>query len=985
MNPFGQAPQSKGVAGSQWGLLAAIGTFALVFAFCCGSSLGWEQVYAYRDTGLFYFPLFRLVRNEWLAGLWPLWNPWLNAGQPLAGSATPCVFYPLSALMLLPFPFPLLFNTFISLHLVLAAWGSWRLARGQNRSGPAAAMAALTYAFGAPVLFQTCNVIVLIGAAWLPWAIHWGLRLFDQPARKPALLLALFLTLSILGGDPQSAYHALLILGLVACAESWPACRQWLSSRRLRSQQSPDVANTQPTFPIPLTVGSGALASDTSVPPAASAGAIWLWLTAAASLAAALSMIQIAPTAELVGLSSRSYEVSPLSLWKVPTFLSGQSTTLVADGQPAPHWSDGFIGNPAPPAKQYVSIYGLSCEPYAFIEFFWPQFFGQSFPNLIRWLPAIGLGRPAFWTPSIYCGFIPFVLALAASVRRSPIDRTRFWTWLTILSFVASWGAFGGGIVVRWIGELATRQQIDFARHFGDEVGGLYWLLVTCLPAYDGFRFPAKWLGVTTLGLAQLAAIGLDQLPGGSSTKITLRVLKSILLVLGIGVLIAYGVGLAHGLPPLLTASSSSAATATWTAVLSGGLLGIIIGLLAWYLISRTTNAVSSETRSWPSTPFLLLALTAIDLAIVQRGLVVFAPVRDVFSGNQLVDQLRADQQSRPVASASPFPRIYRTNDWPIQTSDHRLIQRRDFETLCENTPYLYETAAAAKQDTFQLHDYISFFDPMPIPGRSEYIAPRRSHDLWSTEYFVTPAQPLYQVVDGTALGLERSWDAADHGPAAQLPMPTGPLLPAINLTSLAGTDLAHSFRLIRNDSALPRARVVHAVSVIPAIEKRDINRWLGIMQTLAYPSPGTPPLHNWAIVEDNDLHQTKGEKLGQWDNFDPPPETCLIRRDEPSHVEIEVDLQSPGLVILADVYYPGWQLTVSSNGEQPVETRILRVNRAQRGCWLPAGKHLLTYSYNPASVRWGATISTAAIILWLTCWFCPTWLALIIQRAKRH
>jgi hypothetical protein len=562
--------------------------------------------------------------------------------------------------MLLPIPFPLAFNTFISLHLVLAAWGSWRLARGQNRSGTAAALAALTYAFSEPVLFQTCNVIVSVGAAWFPWAIHWGLRLIDQPGRKPALLLALVLSLSVLGGDPQSAYHALLILGLLACAESWPACRQWLTKRLVPSNRAAVSTNLAPTSPPAPSVGSDATDANNNNSSTAEAprstGMKWLCLASAAVLALALSMIQIAPTAELVSFSSRSFDLSPLSLWKVPEFLSSQSTALTADGQnPPPRWTDGFIGNPAPPAQHYVFIYGRSCEPYYFIEFFWPQFFGQSFPNLIRWLPAIGLGRPAFWTPSIYCGFIPFVLALAASVRRSPSDRTRFWIWLTTLSFVASWGAFGGGIVVRWIGELATRQQIDFARHFGDEVGGLYWLLVTCLPAYDGFRFPAKWLGVTTLGLAQLAAIGLNQLPGGSFAKTTIRILKSILVILGLGLLSAYCVGLAHGLPPLLTADTSSAATATWKAVLGGGLMGIILALLAWYVISRTSNTMSSGTRAWQSIPFLLLALTA----IVQRGLVLFAPVSDVFAGSQLVDQLRADQQSRPAASTNPFPRIY--------------------------------------------------------------------------------------------------------------------------------------------------------------------------------------------------------------------------------------------------------------------------------------------------------------------------------------
>ncbi len=54
---------------------------------------------------------------------------------------------------------------------------------------------------------------------------------------------------------------------------------------------------------------------------------------------------------------------------------------------------------------------------------------------------------------------------------------------------------------------------------------------------------------------------------------------------------------------------------------------------------------------------------------------------------------------------------------------------------------------------------------------------------------------------------------------------------------------------------------------------------------------------------------------------------------------------RSPGLVILADVYYPGWELTIDGK-----PAPIYVVNRLMRGAAVPAGTHRLVYSYTPRS-----------------------------------
>jgi len=84
--------------------------------------------------------------------------------------------------------------------------------------------------------------------------------------------------------------------------------------------------------------------------------------------------------------------------------------------------------------------------------------------------------------------------------------------------------------------------------------------------------------------------------------------------------------------------------------------------------------------------------------------------------------------------------------------------------------------------------------------------------------------------------------------------------------------------------------------------------------------------------------------------------ETVTFASYEPQRVEIEARLRHPGIVILADVFYPGWTLTIDG---QPAE--ILRTNRLMRGAAVRAGIHRLVYTYAPHSFRLGGLISLAS------------------------
>ncbi len=89
--------------------------------------------------------------------------------------------------------------------------------------------------------------------------------------------------------------------------------------------------------------------------------------------------------------------------------------------------------------------------------------------------------------------------------------------------------------------------------------------------------------------------------------------------------------------------------------------------------------------------------------------------------------------------------------------------------------------------------------------------------------------------------------------------------------------------------------------------------------------------------------------------------ESVKVSYPSPQRAILEVTLDSPGLVILSDVYYPGWQLTID---DEPAP--IYRVNGAMRGALVPAGPHRLVYTYSPRSFQVGLMVSIAGSAAWL-------------------
>jgi Bacterial membrane protein YfhO len=885
-----------------------------------------DRSFAMRDAAHFYHPLFEWSVGEWGAGRVPLWNPDENCGVPVLADASSSVFYPGKLLFALPLEFTLCYKVYVIGHIGLAAVGSHLLARHWKSSQVAAGAAALAYACGGNVVFQYCNVVFLVGAAWLPFAMLAADKMLQGQSWRAALALSVVLSLMILGGEPQAAYHALLMTGLYAvvlartakaddggpAAGIWQRWRGSLFVRRI------------------LLIGLAAVAGFL------------------------LSAIQVLPSSEASKESERAAYRQPRSIYEVAAF-----------DQPLRDITEGLLGQPDP-TTHHERAYHFSVGPWRYAELIWPNVSGRMFSTNRRWLslwPAEG----GIWTPTLYMGLLPFLLAVAQLRLRGGDPRIRWLSWLVVLFTLGSLGWYGLGWAAREFCSLVLRMDTN-KFPVGSQVGGVYWLMTTLLPEYVNFRYPGKLLVVSSLALSQLAACGWDRLFAEERRRFV-EVLKWLGGVSAVLLAIAWGAAtwlnsiLAPGskdspLKERLTSflrhhADGAFGPFDWsgssTDVQLAFLQTSVVCVTFVWLLHKAWKEPLHESR-WQLAALLVVAL---DLAFANHWLVPTAPAaiwRDPPAAARLMD-------------SGKHPRVLRGSLFGWQQPGFR------------------QTASSERISELAQWERDTLFPKYGLP-----------HGIALVESYGSLKSAHYESLLLTARG---------RGPS----QPGGGRLPAGSTLRLLGTDYlmlpetylpgtpdklfaekvpakdppALGATLWKMKSPLPRAWIVHHVETLPPLTGRlDLDVIDARATDILFP---LDPLTNQrtarnfrttAVVEADeviDLMPSSNNIL----TGPPLDESCRIVFSEPTRVEIEVALARPGLVVLSDTHAPGWvALLQSAEEDQAVqqEVRIHRANRVFRGVVVPAGRHLLTFEYRPATFYRGAAVSACS------------WLAMILLAA---
>jgi hypothetical protein len=228
---------------------------------------------------------------------------------------------------------------------------------------------------------------------------------------------------------------------------------------------------------------------------------------------------------------------------------------------------------------------------------------------------------------------------------------------------------------------------------------------------------------------------------------------------------------------------------------------------------------------------------------------------------------------------------------------------------------------------------------------------------MWNSRYFVIPVDP-------------RGWRDEGRGYASFLEH-TEPIYP--DPRKFSGPDgqkrqkewlERQDFQLLRNTSAYPRAWVVHGARFLPSIVGMNRAGRDAAMQEILFQNDSLWNDQDRTVYDPRQLAwidlDKRPELLGYLPEGPPgPSESVTFVSLGPQRVELEAVLERPGLVILADIYYPGWRLT--SDGQ---EAPIYRANRIMRGAAVKSGRHRLVYTYEPRSFRLGGRISVAGLAI---------------------
>jgi len=161
-----------------------------------------------------------------------------------------------------------------------------------------------------------------------------------------------------------------------------------------------------------------------------------------------------------------------------------------------------------------------------------------------------------------------------------------------------------------------------------------------------------------------------------------------------------------------------------------------------------------------------------------------------------------------------------------------------------------------------------------------------------------------------------------------------------VTLSTDGNYRLVHSgdVKIYENLDVLPRALVMHQAEVIP-----DDDQAVARLRDPAFDPAQT------IVIDGGEPLAAEGTGAAEIVGY------------APEEVVVDVTTDAPAYLLLTDTFYPGWRVTVDGG---PAE--MLRADLAFRAVPLEPGARRVVFSYQPASVRWGAWISGLALFLWL-------------------
>ena len=847
----------------------------------------------------------------------PLWNPYIFAGVPFLAAGQHSALYPFSVLFYI-LPIARAYGYFTVLQLFLAGLFAFIYARiiGLGRFG--ATVTAITYMFSAFMVVSVVFTMIIAAAAWLPLLLAMIELIIKKAGEKqgPPLLYtvlgAVALGFQLLAGHIEISYYVLLVMGFYAVVRLWQMGKS--ANGRISESANQRIGRV---------------------------GRVLFWLMAMVVLGLALGAVQLIPLYELVSKSFRQDSASYQQVvgWAYP--LRRLIAFVVPD----------FFGNPA--HHSYFDVFSRRVVPVT------RNYYGDRI-NTIYW------GIKNYVEGGSYVGILPLLLALMAVFRR----RNRY---------VPSAGSGH-----RWI--FAGLAAISLAFVFGTP---LYAVLFYLLPGIKQLHSPFRWIFPYTFSVAVLAGIG--------AHNFGIRTLRP-----GSAQVSKFGTvphdgrrSLDHdgqrspdrdpstsarrphdgrGSPDRAPhdgrrSPDRAPSASVWrpSAIKIAHRLGWV-GLLAGFgLVAALALSLFF--------PDIVIPLAERVMFSLARAPEAFADGRMFYSyefRNLLILGLFLASSGAVLLLARRSPRLGGYEVWkPLAllvlildlfvfgygfnpAADPRLLDFKPpvVEFLQQDKSlYRITTYNAPGEKTFNANVGM-FYELHDVRGYDSII-PRQYTDYMGLIYAQTELQynriaPIY----------------TDHRQALD-----SPLLDLLNVKYVLTTQEIESpkytlvydgeVRVYRNEGCMPRA---FSLPVGCAVVADDVAEALR-----------TYDPRRWVILEG------QGAKLKR-QTSNVKPETCNLQPATvtsyiPNEVFIDVELEEPSFLVLADSYFPGWKAFRRPQGTGEDEEQELEIHRADgnfRAVYLPAGQWTVRFKYTPMSFKLGLFVSFMAgliLILLLGYW----------------
>jgi len=503
--------------------------------------------------------------------------------------------------------------------------------------------------------------------------------------------------------------------------------------------------------------------------------------------------------------------------------------------------------------------------------------------------------------------FLEYLSLSRAATLRSGYTLNPFIAPLSTLITTIVPNFLGHPILGNYAGPLNYLEQQSYP-------GAATWMLAP-IGLITGLRRWRPWFFAIA---AILAMLGLYGAPGLLQLISVLPLIKAATLTrLSIIAITALIVLAACGADAILDASTSGTRIAIAAAAVTLITAGLLLGAAAWSIASRRpeldAHALLDFATQWTSVAACLML--AVALLVIAR---LFDVMRPAAAGIALVavatlDLLLVGRGFHPMLPPEQvFPR---TPEIDRVQQDHDIFRVLGLgNALLPNSATIYGLQDIRGYDGLAVARYADLLDIVLTyePETHVHVAHRlnalRLLDMLNVKYVVAPSEATPP--DGWSI-------AAREGAGA----------------------------VWRNEHVYPRAWLVDGYVVLDGNPARRALRDARVDTRRVAILEADPPTTDRPTAAPPAASLTE---LGR--------ASITSYRDEV--VEIETDTPDRRLLVLSDVHYPGWSARIDDH-----PAALYRANFAFRAVSVPAGRHHVVFAYQPASFRWGLTLTSIALV----------------------